>query len=366
MNIIFNTLTLGLGGAERVIANLCKCLIKSNNQLTIVSAIHGRTRYELPAGVEVHYLDNTLADAKENKISRFIRRREKLSKVLVQLKPDIVLSFLPEPNFLILSIRNKIQAPIIISIRSDPHVLFRNIFYKSLMRIFYPLADGYVFQTQAARNYFAFSNQIYERGTVIPNPVNMEFAKAPFAGKRRLEIVSVGRLDPEKNQINLITAFSMLKTKYSDYILIIYGEGAMRKSLELEIDRLNLTNRAFLAGEKSNIKDLIYESSLFVLSSNNEGMPNALIEAMCLGLPVVSTDCPIGGPAALINDGINGLLCEVNNSEDLTEKMESILRDPDKGMDLSNEAVKLSQRLNPERIGRLWEEYICKLFDGNL
>jgi glycosyltransferase involved in cell wall biosynthesis len=147
---------------------------------------------------------------------------------------------------------------------------------------------------------------------IIPNPINPEFNVKPFSGKRRKIITSVGRLSEQKNQHVLIEAFSRIEKDFPDYELVIYGEGNLRETLENQIKTLKLENKVKLPGVKKNIKNEIYDCSLFVLPSLYEGMPNALMEAMALGLPVISTDCPCGGPRFLIHN-YNGLLVKVNN-----------------------------------------------------
>ena len=361
MRIVFNALSLSRGGAERVIVILCEYLIRTGNQLTIVTSICKKPMYKLPEKLRIVHLDTKMEHAYENRLTRFLRRRKKLKKVLRSINPDIAISFLPEPNFLLLSLLSNRQFPIIISIRNDPSIIFNKILFRTLMLILYPRANGVVFQTEAAREYFRSSDKIIFASTVIPNPVKRDVLGKTIPGKRRREIVSVGRLEPQKNHKMLIEAFSILDSKYDSYNLAIYGDGSLHTYLSNYIIALGLEKRVKLAGERSNIQDHIIDASLFVLSSNHEGMPNSLIEAMCLGLPVISTDCPIGGPAFLIKDGINGLLCKVNDPQDLKLKMENILCDTNRSIQFTNEAVKLSERLNPDIIGLLWEEYIKKI-----
>jgi GalNAc-alpha-(1->4)-GalNAc-alpha-(1->3)-diNAcBac-PP-undecaprenol alpha-1,4-N-acetyl-D-galactosaminyltransferase len=361
MKIVFNSLSVGLGGAERVIISLSEYLRDAGNQITIVSAIHPEIKYDIPLYVDVKYIDDTINDMFENKISRFFRRRTKLKKLLIGINPDIVISFLPEPNFMVLSLRRYFDTPIVISVRNDPIREYSNIVFRVIMRYLYPKADGYVFQTDDAKRYFNFSNKINKFAIVIPNPVNKEFVRKPYIGVRSNEIVAVGRLRPQKNHRLLITAFSMLSEQFRSYNLVIYGEGPLRQSLEDYIRELDLEKRIILKGKQKNISKLIYKASVFVLSSDYEGMPNALIEAMCLGLPVVSTDCPAGGPAYLIEHEVNGLLCNVDDPADLKCKIESILSDQNKMTKFSSEASKLIDVVDSNKIGAVWVDYINKI-----
>ena len=128
--------------------------------------------------------------------------------------------------------------------------------------------------------------------------------------------------------------------------------------MEKLISQLNMKNRIFLPGKTDNIKEEIYDTSLFVLSSDYEGMPNALMEAMALGLPVISTDCPCGGPKFLIENKKNGILVPVNDEKKLKEEIENVLKDKELARELSSNANKICIELNPIEINKKWEKYI--------
>ena len=204
------------------------------------------------------------------------------------------------------------------------------------MKILYPLADGFVFQTKEAQEYF--DKKIQKKSVIIPNPINEEFICEPYNGEREKKIVTVGRLEEQKNHKMLIKAFSKLPEGLSEYKLIIYGEGSLRPELEKQIKELNLLGRVFLPGQVDDVKNRIYKAGLFVLSSNYEGMPNALMEAMALGVPCASTDCPCGGPRFLIKNEYNGLLYNVNNELELKLAINKIIGDEELSKKISKNA----------------------------
>ena len=230
------------------------------------------------------------------------------------------------------------------------------------MKKLYPLADGIVFQTPDAKKYFdGIVNSNYE---IIPNPVNDLFIKNPYSEERKKVIVNVGRIEGQKNQLLLIKSFEKIMDKFPDYKLIIYGEGSKKEELIKYINERKLNNRVVLAGQVDNIYDKIYDASLFVLSSDYEGMPNALIEAMCLGLPVISTDCPCGGPKMLIKDGVNGFLVPVNDENIMSETISRILADDKLRKELSINASKLKEMVSSNVVNQKWLKFIQTIAKG--
>ena len=122
------------------------------------------------------------------------------------------------------------------------------------------------------------------------------------------------------------------------------------------IKKLGLEDKVFLPGSVTDLYDRIKSESLFVLSSNYEGMPNELIEAMCLGLPVISTK--VSGATDLIQDKKNGLLVEIGSEKELAEAMELVLSNEQFREEIAMEAKKISEMLVPDEIVKQWQEII--------
>ena len=159
----------------------------------------------------------------------------------------------------------------------------------------------------------------------------------------------------------MIKAFKKISDKFNDYILVIYGEGQLRSALEKQIKLLGLEKRVFLPGNVNDLLDRVKDAYMFVLPSHYEGMPNALIEAMCIGLPCISTDCPIGGPREIIKDCINGLLVSVNNETELHKSMERLIIDSDLHSAISRNSVYIREELDLTIIGREWQQYLTNI-----
>lgn len=359
-HIVFLALTLTRGGAERVIANLCNEALSEKYRVSIITCMNRPVGYELKPGIEHICIEKTSDMHYRNLGERFLKRRKLLKQVLEECKPDVLLCFLPEPNFLALSLKKHFDFPMIISVRNDPVREYKNPVYQVLMRALYPKADGYVFQTTQAKEYFGFSKHIVEKSCVIPNPLGRTFVDySPVEEEERKKIiVNVGKLSGQKNQRLLIKAFGKITDRYSEYVLHIYGEGDKRKELEELAVGLGLQDKIIFCGNVSELHKRIEDAAMFVLSSDYEGMPNALMEAMAMGIPCVSTDCPCGGPDYLIRDGENGLLVPVGNEDKLAEAMERLLADRVLAAQLGRSAVKISEILDPDVIHEQWENYI--------
>lgn len=358
MKIMFFTMSMGHGGAERVIANLANNYASGNDSVTVVTCQNLQCEYSLKNKVQFLKLDQK--DANNNKILRFIRRRNVLKKILNNQHYDIIICFLPEPSFIMLSLKQKYKLKVIVSERWDPVQEYSKLFHKVLMNILYPLADGFVFQTKDAQDYF--DNKIKNNSIIIPNPISEEFLHETYLPERKKEIVSVGRLFPQKNHKLLIDAFKIVHEKFPDFTLKIYGKGILKEALQLQIRELHLEKSVYLMGEVLNIKQVIKDASLFVLSSNSEGMPNALMEAMALGLPVISTDCPCGGPKYLIQDGVNGLLVKVGDKQDMADKIMLLLENSAQSETMAQNAMHIVEQINPDHIYNEWKNYIQKIY----
>ena len=354
MKILFAIDTLGKGGAERVISNLANYFTNENNVL-IMTLRQVPTAYELDSRINIINVEKQ----NKNKIAREIENIRNIEKIVNEYSPDIIVTFLPAMTYRLMLANRKCKKKVIISVRNNPKVEYSNILKRILMKILYSKADGFVFQTEEAKSFF--SKKIQNKSVIIPNPINEKFIIEPFKGERKKEIVSVGRLEEQKNQQLLIRAFSKLSKEYNDYKLVIYGEGSERENLENLVKDLNIENNVELPGETDDIKNKIYDASLFVLSSNYEGMPNALMEAMALGIPVIATDCPCGGPRFLISNNQNGILVPIDDEDKMKEAIEKLLDNKELANTLSLNANKISVKLHPQKILEAWEKYIKEI-----
>lgn len=361
--LVFLTLSLTKGGAERVICNMCNEHFVKRYRVTIISLMAAEPEYDLNPAIRVLYVDKRPEQYRQNMAVRFLRRRKGLASLLKKVEREggaigALISFLPEPNFLITSLSPRRGYPVIISVRNDPAKEYASKVRHLLMKKLYQRADGYVFQTREARDYFSFSKHITENGTVIPNPLGKEFLDVSMQAFSQKEIVSVGRLEPQKAPLSLIHAFAGIHAEIPEYRLLFYGEGSLWEEMQEEIKKAGLDEKIVLKGNTDRIREDVGQASLFVLPSVYEGMPNALMEAMALGVPCVATDCPCGGPRSLIKSGENGILVPVGDERELGKAMALLLKDLPKAARMGRRAQEITKELAPERIYRQWDGLI--------
>lgn len=210
----------------------------------------------------------------------------------------------------------------------------------------YSFADVVVCQTPDAAE--QFSRRIRRKSVVIPNP--LEITETPFTGERDKRIVAVGRLSAQKNHSLLLRAFASFVKSHEDYVLELYGRGELEGKLREQASRLGIDKKVIFKGFSGHVLSDIRTAAMYVLSSDYEGISNSMLEAMALGLPVVATDCPIGGARMFIKDGVNGFLTPVGDAEAMARAMGRLADEPELAGQFGREAVKLEEELTAAKI----------------
>lgn len=351
--------SLNKGGSERVLVNLAEYFYSRGYRVTLVTQYQAENEYLVSEGIERVYSDITEEETGRGRAGNFIRRFEKLRGIWKTLSPDLILSFIGKNNMMAILTSRFLHIPTVISVRGEPKEEYYSHMLRAAAQILFPLADGIVLQTAASKDFF--NRAVKRKAVILPNSLNPAFIREVYSGEREKKIVAVGRVDENKNHRMLIRAFAGLAERYPEYELVIYGEGELRPTLIREVEELGLQERIHLPGSTADVAAAIYRASVFVLSSNSEGMPNTLIEAMALGIPSISTDCPCGGPGELIEDGENGILTELDNSTMLMENLQKIISDKEFANKLSKNASKIQEKLNPDLINQKWEAYFDKI-----
>ncbi len=353
--IAFYIDSMGLGGANRVMANLVSYFHNTGYDVCLINdvSLTGEDEeYPIPEGIKRYFIDD---DGKHNGfIGKQLHRLKAIRKIVKDNEAEVIVSFMGPPNIRMLLATLGVKVKKVVSVRNDPYREYGTGIKRFLARTMFGLADGCVFQTEEAMAYFP--DKVRKKAKVILNPVKEIFYQTERSDTVS-NIVSVGRLFPQKNHELLIKAFANVADFYPNENLYIYGEGPLRKDLQDLIAELNLQNRVFLPGSITDVNEKLSKAKLFVLSSDYEGMPNGLMEAMACGVPVISTDCPCGGPRYLLGNNEYGLLTPCNSVEKLAEAMSDMLSD-NHCVSYSRKARERADIFEPKLIFRQWEEYL--------
>ena len=356
MRIVCVGYVSGEGGAQRQMLMLANELANRNNEVHLLLIAGNDIRYTLSDKVIVH--DLTEADKKS--IHPIIGRYKAIKRMYKEIVPEVTIHYNFQSVYVSAMMKKSITGKIIYSERGDPGDAEYTGLLGMVRRLVLPRVDGFVFQTKVARDYFG--EAIKRKSTVIHNSVAINCSyDLTHDIERERRIVGVGRLHEQKNFPLLINAFAHIAKQFPDYKLEIYGEGPLRNELQKLIDANELHDRAVLMGARKDIHDCIYNASLFVLSSDYEGMPNALIEAMTLGLPCISTDWRPGAVHELIEEGKNGIVVPTGNVELLVDRICYILKDMNMADKIGREAKRFGETHTHQKIFDMWNKFICGL-----
>lgn len=344
------------GGAERVMANIAKVLVEAGVKVTLVTQYKNKEEYALPEGLERIYSEITPEETPGSRIGNFIARYKKLRRIFKELNPDLVLTFIGKNNLMSIAATLFTQIPVVVSVRGEPKSEYYNKAMRLSAQLLFPFADGIVFQTEGARDYF--SKAAARKSVILKNPLNPSFMKPRYEETRDGRIVSVGRLVDNKNHKMMMLAFAGIAKEFPDTKLVFYGEGNCRKELEELAEKLDLADRVELPGVTNKVADQIYTASAFLLASGHEGMPNALIEAMCMGIPSISTDCPCGGPRELIRHGENGFLVPVGDIKAMENCLRTLFSDELLQEQISIQSAEMMKEFEPQKVNKEWYDYL--------
>ena len=351
--IVFFTGSMGRGGAERVISILSEHFVSQNWDVTIVMLLHNRASgYPLNDKVKV----KTFFNENTGKIKKMLCNIRNVRAYIKETKPDVLVSFMAQ-NTLISGVACAgLGIRYIASERIDPSMVKRNFIYKKILNILYTRADKVIFQTERAKNYF--DEKIKNNSVIIGNPISVTCEAQEKSTKK---IVSVGRLTYQKNHKMLINAFSHVSKLYPDYILEIYGDGIEKNKLLEQVKNLGMEEKVFLCGNHPDIHEKIKDAQIFVLSSDFEGLSNALLEAMMMGIACISTDC--AGSDEVIENKTNGILTGVGKEDELTNAIIELIENDGLRKSISQKAKESVEKFKTENIIDQWSEVIEGLND---
>lgn len=293
--------------------------------------------------------------------SQYSQEIKYLRDYLMDNPDTAVISFSQPANPLIMLAADGLDNKIIFSERADPVRLMKKRFGRKFIEKYYVRADAAVFQTEDAKR--TYPENIAKKGVVIFNPITPGLPQ-PYDGERNKIITTFCRISRQKNLPVLLDAFKDVHKRHSDYKLRIIGspqnadDESLFKEIKDKITHDGLTDAVIMEPFSKNVHSLILKDFMYVNSSDYEGMSNAMLEAMAIGLPCVCTDCPIGGANAVIKDGENGLLVPVGDPDTLAEAVERVISQPELAFKLSQNARKIREDLKLENIAKQWMELV--------
>ena len=349
--IVIITRNMVGNGAERVIAQLANYFASQEKQCSIIMLNDDPVFYQLDPRIAVL----PVGRKSDNKVLDKLMRYRQVRKLVLEQKPDMVLSMPEEIGVYVLLALLGTGLPVYVSERNNPWVMPDVKVTRILRTLMYPFAKGLIFQTEMAKSFFPDS--VRGKGVVLKNPVDPGRIPCQYTGEREKVIVAAGRLSAQKNMPLLLKAFARFAPGHPEFKLRIFGEGELREELTALAASLNIGEKVEMPGRSTALLEKMNSAAMFVLSSDYEGMPNVLLEAMCMGMPCISTDCPSGGPRELIADGVNGLLVPVGDVEALHRAMER-MAEPAFAAKMADAAYGIREELTSRDVFVSWYRYL--------
>lgn len=348
--LILSFATLAQGGAARVCSNLSFPLCDTYDEVILVTWADRPQFYEYDHRAKWYCVEKEVSSKNDLKRMRWFRSLAKREK------PNLILSFLEPFNIRVLLCTIGLGVKTIVAERNDPRSVNKYWIMNQFEKLVYRRTDKILVQTDTVRKFF--DGVLSERTHIIYNPVNLseDMVGKALAMEKKKRIVSVARLMPQKNHDILIKAFAFFLKQHPDYTLTIYGEGPLMEKLKNLANALDVGDKVFLPGPSKSIHQDILDAKMMCLVSQREGMSNAMIEAMCLGLPCICTK--VSGAVDLITDGENGVLVDIGDIKGLVAKMNGLADNDELCKKIGSNASKLYKLLNKEKIYNEWISFL--------
>ena len=353
---------MGGGGAERVVSIIANSL-SEKYMVQITTLVSDESFYHLNSTVRLTSAKYSIN--RTNKITRlmsmgcnFISSVFFTRKTIKEFKPDIVFSLLEEMDIVTyLAIRGLKGFKWICSERNDPHQ--RNAKLQHFLERIYQKCDVLVCQSQTVANYYSMVN----RKAVIPNPVDFENYPERVQEGVPPKIVAVGRLVPQKNVEMLIDAFSMIAPDYPNATVTVYGEGPEREKLEALISKKKLKGRVSLPGANRNVLEAVRDAAIFAFPTNYEGFPNVLVEAIAMGIPVVSTNFATGIAKEIVNEDV-GIVVPCGDTSRFAQAIADLLSNHEKRIHIRSVSRRAVEPFAVEKVINMWDCLFNQLVEG--
>lgn len=349
-HIFFVVRSLKLGGAERVLCEVAEYLHKKEYEVTIITFAVDEQEYSVASGIERVNLN-----IPETGWRKLFVGRKRLHTYLKEQNACICISFDILANILLI-----LSAPAkclrVISERNAPRQTNLSKSSKILRKMTYWRCDRCVFQTEGARD--CYSKRIRNRGIIIPNPVKDNL---PYRTGVKKEIVAIGRLEKQKNYCAMINGVISFLDQFPEYTFRIYGAGSQYHNLKKQIVAKGMDAKIRIEPPTTDIHHKITDAEIFIITSDYEGIPNVLLEAMAMGFPVVAYDCPPGGCSLLVQNEENGILIDSQDEATIARALEKYACDDVFREDMGKNATEVRDRFSLGVIGEKWISLLNEL-----
>ena len=347
MKIVFVVPNMAGGGTERIVSLLANEYVKRGIEVSILIFAGNQIDYTLDKRVEVVIAGGPSG----GKIGIRLKRIKFMREYYRKNRDCIIFAF---------SVMGTVFSAVatigerhftLVSERSVPdeyeHKWIRDFFYRR--------ADCVVLQTEDVLK--SFDKKIRKKAVVISNPVDPALPPV-YTGKRKKKICAAGRLEPVKDYGTMIRAFYDFQKDFPDYTLEIYGKGSLERELKDMVKNLGMEEKVYFHGFCPTVREEIRDGAMYVLSSRCEGISNALIETLSMGMPVIATDCPVGGTRMCIKDHENGIMVPIEDPKALAEAMKEVAANEELAQKIAGNAAKLREQFSIERIARQFLECV--------
>lgn len=337
---------LSAGGVEKVTSLIANWYVKNGWEVKIVCLLYFEKKIfvHLNENVSVDFIDMGKKENSFNKALYSFVWIKKLKSIITIYNPNSILAMTLKIAALCSLARGNKTNRLVLREINDPKCSARNRFIDSMLFVLCKKVDGIIFQTNWEKE--CYPKWISKKGEVIPNPISV---KVQSTGERKREIVTMGRLNNvQKNHKELLGGFKLFLQRHNDYILKIYGDGPDLNEDEKYASELGISDKVSFCGAQKDVHEKIKDASVFVMTSIYEGLSNALVESLLIGVPCVSSDWP--GVEDVISNGYNGFIYERGNIEELSEKLSLLVENNDLSCQFVKNATADKNKYDPDTI----------------
>ncbi len=347
---------LNSGGAERVLVEMANHWCEQGDEVSLITLDSIQTD-AFSVDPRVRRIGLRLMGESHSSWQAFqktIARVRHLRHAIRETNATWVISFTDKMN--VLTLLASLRAPwkVVIAERNDPRRQWMGRGWEWLRRWTYPRCHALVVQTEAVAGHL---RRLVRNRPVVVIPNAVRRPKSVGHGKRRPQVVAMGRLTAQKGFDLLLQAFAQIASSHRDWTLCMLGEGEASGQLRQLAEALDIGDRVEWAGWIEQPELILGQASIFALSSRYEGFPNALLEAMACGLACVSFRCD-SGPAEIIQHGVDGLLVPAEDVAGLAAALDRLMTDVDQRRRLGDRATRIVDRFGPEPFFRRWDEVL--------